>query len=109
MVAEPIGHIGVYHAEKQNGVTTQHITIYYNCIGTFSVLDRRKIPFAEITMGTRKGVAVSYSRSGLPYRILSKNNAECPTRILKSYKDTPHGPSVHNDTPANPHKIKVFW
>ena len=26
-------------------------------------------------------------------RILSKNNAECPTRILKSYKDTPHGPS----------------
>ena len=61
MVAEPIGHIGVYHAEKQNGVTTQHITIYYNCIGTFSVLDRRKIPFAEITMGTRKGVAVSYS------------------------------------------------
>ena len=63
MVAELIDHIDVYHAEKQDGVTTQHITIYYNCIGTFSVPDRRKIPAAEITMGTRKGVAVSYSRS----------------------------------------------
>ena len=61
MVAELIDHIDVYHAEKQDGVTTQHITIYYNCIGAFSVPDRRKIPAAEITMGTRKGVAVSYS------------------------------------------------
>ena len=61
MVAELIDHIDVYHAEKQDGVTTQHITIYYNCIGTFSVPDRRKIPAEEITMGTRKGVAVSYS------------------------------------------------
>ena len=32
-------------------------------IGAFSVPDRRKIPAAEITMGTRKGVAVSYSFS----------------------------------------------
>lgn len=61
--AELIDHIDVYHAEKQDGVTTQHITIYYNCIGAFSVPDRRKIPAAEITMGTRKGVAISYSRS----------------------------------------------
>ena len=34
---------------------------------------------------------VPYPGHGLPYRILSKNNAECPPRILKSYKDTPHG------------------
>lgn len=61
MVAEMIDHIDVYHVEKRDGVTTQHITIYYNCIGAFSVPDRRKIPAAEITMGTRKGVAVSYS------------------------------------------------
>ena len=61
MVAELIDHIDVYHAEKKDGATTQHITIYYNCIGTFSVPDRRKIPAAQITMGTRKGVAVSYS------------------------------------------------
>lgn len=63
MVAELIDHIDVYHAEKQDGVTTQHITIYYNCIGAFSVPDRRKIPATEITIGTRNGVAVSYSRS----------------------------------------------
>ena len=44
---------------------------------------------------------------GSPYRILSKNNAECPTRILKSYKDTPHGTSVHNDTPGSPHKSRL--
>ncbi len=55
MVAELIDHIDIYHAEKQDGVTTQHITIYYNCIGTFSVPNRRKIPAAEITMRTRKG------------------------------------------------------
>ena len=61
LVAELIDHIDVYHAEKKDGVTTQHITIYYNCIGPFSVPDRRKIPAQKITMGTRKGVAVSYS------------------------------------------------
>ena len=61
MVAELIDHIDVYHAEKKDGVTTQHITIYYNCIGAFSVPDRQNIPATQITMGTRKGVAVSYS------------------------------------------------
>ena len=61
MVAELIDHIDVYHAEKKDGVTTQHITIYYNCIGAFSVPDRQNILAAQITMGTRKGVAVSYS------------------------------------------------
>ena len=61
MVAELIDHIDVYHAEKKDGVTTQRITIYYNCIGAFAVPDRRNIPDVEITMGTRKGVAVSYS------------------------------------------------
>ncbi|MCI8538066.1 MAG: DUF4368 domain-containing protein [Oscillospiraceae bacterium] len=40
---------------------TQHITIYYNGIGAFPVPDRRNIPAAQITMRTRKGVAVSYS------------------------------------------------
>ena len=61
MVAELIDHIDVYHAEKKDGVTTQHITIYYNCIGAFAVPGRRNIPNVEIKMGTRKGVAVSYS------------------------------------------------
>ena len=61
MVAELIDHIDVYHAEKQDGVTTQRVDIHYNCIGVFEVPDRRKIPEADITMRTRKGVAVSYA------------------------------------------------
>lgn len=61
MVAELIDHIDVYHAEKHDGVTTQRVVIHYNCIGVFDVPDRRKIPEADITMQTRKGVAVSYA------------------------------------------------
>lgn len=61
MVAELIDHIDVYHAEKQGGVTSQRVVIHYNCIGVFDVPDRRKIPEADITMQTRKGVAVSYA------------------------------------------------
>lgn len=61
MVAELIDHIDVYHAEKQDGVTVQHIQIHYNCIGPFAVPDLKKIPEADITMKTRKGVAISYA------------------------------------------------
>ena len=61
MVGELIDHIDVYQAEKQDGVTTQHVVIHYNCIGAFDVPDRRKIPEADIIMETRKGVAVSYA------------------------------------------------
>ena len=63
MVAELIDHIEVYHAEKVNGVKQQRIVIYYNCIGQFAVPDRRKIPEVDVLLKTRKGVAVSYSRS----------------------------------------------
>lgn len=61
MVGELIDHIDVYHAEKQDSVTTQRVVIHYNCIGAFDVPDRRKIPEADIIMETRKGVAVSYA------------------------------------------------
>ncbi len=61
MVAELIDHIDVYHAEKQDGITTQRVVIYYNCVGAFMVPDRRKIPEADIIMETRRGVALSYA------------------------------------------------
>ncbi len=62
MVTELIDHIEVYHAEKDaDGVATQRVTIFYNCIGAFDVPDRRKIPEADILMETRKGVAVNYT------------------------------------------------
>ena len=61
MVAELIDHIEVYHAEKQDGITNQRVTIHYNCIGAFEVTDRRKIPERVILLETRKGVALSYA------------------------------------------------
>ena len=59
MVAELIDHIEVHHAEKQDGITNQCVVIYYNCIGTFDVSDRRKIPETDIIMEIRKGVALN--------------------------------------------------
>ena len=61
MVAELIDHIDVYHAEKKDGITTQRLVIYYNCIGAFAVPDRKDIPDVDVQMETRKGVAVSYA------------------------------------------------
>ncbi len=61
MVAELIDHIDVYHAEKQDGITTQRIVIYYNCIGAFTIPEHKDIPDVDVLMKTRKGVAVSYS------------------------------------------------
>ena len=43
------------------GVTNQHVTTHYNCIGAFEVPDRRKIPERDILLETRKGAALSYA------------------------------------------------
>ena len=95
MVAELIDHIEVYHAEKQDGVTNQRVVIYYNCIGAFDVPDRRKIPEADMIMETRKGVALSYAPEQVAvwtFQEIKKQSVHY--RILRSYKDTLHGPSV---------------
>ena len=54
-------YIEVYPAVKEDGVTNQRVTIHYNCIGAFEVLDRRKIHERDILLETRKGVALSYA------------------------------------------------
>ena len=61
MVAELIDHIEAYPAVKKDGVTSQRVTIHYNCIGVFEVPDRRKIPERDILLETRRGVALSYA------------------------------------------------
>ncbi len=61
MVTELIDHIDVYHAEKVDGVKTQKVVIHYNCIGAFTVPERKHTPQVDVLMKTRKGVAVSYS------------------------------------------------
>lgn len=63
MVTELIDHIDVYHAEKVSGQTIQRITIYYNCIGSFTVPEREKIPEMDVCIKTRKGVALNYSQA----------------------------------------------
>ena len=95
MVAELIDHIEVYHAEKQDAITNQRVDIHYNCIGAFDVPDRRKIPEADIIMETRKGVALSYAPEQVAvwtFQEIKKQSVHY--RILRSYKDTLHGPSV---------------
>ena len=60
MVTELIDHIDVYHKEKQDGITMQRVTIFYNCIGAFTVPDRRNIPDVDVLIETRRGVALCY-------------------------------------------------
>ena len=60
MVVELIDHIDVYHAEKVEGVKTQRITVYYNCIGVFEIPDWESIPEFDITIKTRKGVELTH-------------------------------------------------
>lgn len=60
MVTELIDHIDVYPKEKQDGITMQRVTIFYNRIGAFSVPDRRGIPEVDVLMETRRGVALCY-------------------------------------------------
>lgn len=60
MLNELIDYIEVYHAEIIDGVKTQEITIYYNCIGSIEIPDELPINAPEIVLQTRKGVSVSY-------------------------------------------------
>lgn len=60
MLNELIERIEVHHAEKENGVKTQRIVIYYNCIGSIDIPDDLPLPLLEIKMETRKGVMVNY-------------------------------------------------
>ena len=66
MVTELIEHIEVHHTEKIDGVKTQKLVIYYNCIGSIEIPDEVPIPEADITMKTRKGVEVTYVPAAIP-------------------------------------------
>ncbi len=58
MVNELIEKIEVHHAEKQDGIQTQKLTIHYHVIGPIAIPDNLPVP--DITMDTRKGVKVTY-------------------------------------------------
>ena len=63
MLNELIERVEVHQAEKVDGVHRQKLTIYYNCIGSIEIPDILPLPQPEVLIGTRKGVAVSYSQS----------------------------------------------
>ncbi len=63
MVTELIEHIEVHPTEKIDGVKTQKLVIYYNCIGSVEIPDDVPIPDADITIETRKGVEMTYLSS----------------------------------------------
>lgn len=63
MVTELIEHIEVYHAEKTEGLKTQKLVIYYNCIGAIQIPEDIPIPEPDIAINTRKGVNLEYISS----------------------------------------------
>ena len=58
MLGELVQRIEVHQAQKVDGVHVQRLAIHYNCVGEIEVPDTLAVP--EITMQTRKGVAISY-------------------------------------------------
>lgn len=66
MVTELIEHIEVHHTEKIDGVKTQKLVIYYNCIGSINIPDDVSIPEVDITMKTRKGMELTYVPDAAP-------------------------------------------
>ena len=60
MITELIEKIVVYPAEKVEGVRTQRLVIYYNCVGAIDVPTELPIPEPNIVMNTRKGVNLTY-------------------------------------------------
>ena len=63
MLNELIECIEVHQSEKVNGVRVQKLTIHYNCVGVIEIPDVLPLPEPDISIQTRKGVAISYSQS----------------------------------------------
>jgi DNA invertase Pin-like site-specific DNA recombinase len=63
ILREFVDRIVVHHRQRIDGTDEQKIEIFYNCVGKIDVPDLAKIPQTEVTLKTRKGVAVSYSQS----------------------------------------------
>ena len=60
MLNELIRCIEVHQSEKVDGVHRQRLTVHYNCIGAIEIPETPTMP--EISMQTRKGVAVNYNQ-----------------------------------------------
>ncbi len=61
MLNELIDHIEVHQAEKIEGEWVQHLVIHYNCVGAIFIPDVFPLPAPQVSVNTRKGVAVNYA------------------------------------------------
>lgn len=62
ILREFVDRIVVHHRKRIDGVDVQKVEIIYNCVGAIDIPDMKKIPRQEITLQTRKGVALSCSQ-----------------------------------------------
>ncbi len=60
MLSELVEHIEVFPCERINGVKTQKVRIFYNCIGAVDFPDDLPLPEPDISLQTRQGVKLSY-------------------------------------------------
>jgi len=60
MLSELIEKIEVFHAEKTDGVTVQHLNIHYHCVGEIELPEIAEIPAVTTKLHTRHGVDVVY-------------------------------------------------
>ena len=63
ILREFVDRIIVHHRERIDGVDVQKVEIIYNCVGAIEIPDMKEVPQQEIVLQTRKGVALSYSKS----------------------------------------------
>jgi len=63
MLNELIERIEVHQSEKVEGEHKQRLTIHYNCVGHIHIPDILPLPQPEVSIQTRKGVAINYSHS----------------------------------------------
>ena len=61
MLNELVEKIEVFNAEKGNGVWEQRLRIHYNCVGTIEIPSALPLPTPDVSVNTRKGVAVNYA------------------------------------------------
>ncbi|MGI5908384.1 MAG: DUF4368 domain-containing protein [Christensenellales bacterium] len=62
ILREFVDRIVVHHRKRIDGVDVQKVEIIYNCVGAIDIPDMKKISRQEITLQTRKGVALSCSQ-----------------------------------------------
>lgn len=60
MLYDLVDRIEVHHAQKIDGITVQHINIYYHCIGSIEIPDILPIPETDVQISTRQGITLKY-------------------------------------------------